>query len=149
LWNMYLFNWNDCKVFHVLDFAVQYVGAKFYSGTDSNTGQKVRGECSQRRPLLLTGLPDIRQSMTIEATSLPDSREIKPLPVSSSSSDDSEGIEEKPLVHRRRSRPSSRTEIKTEEAPTTILASSGPQVTPLRRRRSKIVDPVSSDSSES
>ncbi|KAJ6519679.1 hypothetical protein C8R45DRAFT_952357 [Mycena sanguinolenta] len=77
--------------------------------------------------------------------------EIKPLPaISSSSSDDSESLEEeKPLVARRRSRPSSRTEIKTEDAPTTTLPSATPQATPLRRRRSKIVDPVSSDSSES
>ncbi|KAJ6509392.1 hypothetical protein C8R47DRAFT_1208580 [Mycena vitilis] len=76
--------------------------------------------------------------------------EIKPMrAISSSSSDDSESVEEKPLVQRRRSRPSSRTEIKGEdETPTMVL---GPldQPTPLRRRRSKIVDPVSSDSSES
>jgi hypothetical protein len=38
---------------------------------------------------------------------------------------------------------------KTEEAPTTILPPSDPQAAPLRRRRSRIVDPVSSDSSES
>jgi len=76
--------------------------------------------------------------------------EIKPLrAISSSSSDDSESIEEKPLVPRRRSRPSSRAEIKTEDAPTTILPPTVPQAMPLRRRRSKIVDPVSSDSSES
>ncbi|KAF7339590.1 hypothetical protein MSAN_02173500 [Mycena sanguinolenta] len=95
--------------------------------------------------------------------------DIKPLPaISSSSSDDSESPEdEKPLVPRRRSRPSSRTVrtygsshhlriltgnvqgIKTEDAPTTILPPAVPQATPLRRRRSKIVDPVSSDSSES
>ncbi|KAJ7900195.1 hypothetical protein B0H14DRAFT_2672677, partial [Mycena olivaceomarginata] len=94
--------------------------------------------------------------------------EIRPLPaISSSSSDDSESIEEKPLVSRRRSRPSSRMvrvysnshflciltekvkEIKNEDAPTTILPPAAPHDTPLRRRRSKIVDPVSSDSSES
>ncbi|KAF7339776.1 hypothetical protein MVEN_01894000 [Mycena venus] len=77
--------------------------------------------------------------------------EIKPLPaISSSSSDDSESIEEKPLVPRRRSRPSSRTGIiKTEDMSTTILPPATPQATPLRRRRSKIVDPVSSDSSDS
>ncbi|KAJ7275185.1 hypothetical protein B0H12DRAFT_1086139 [Mycena haematopus] len=76
--------------------------------------------------------------------------EIKPLPaISSSSSDDSESLDEKPLVPQRRSRPSSRTGIKTEDAPTTMLPPAVPQTTPLRRRRSKIVDPVSSDSSES
>ncbi|KAF8213194.1 hypothetical protein K438DRAFT_1081743 [Mycena galopus ATCC 62051] len=78
--------------------------------------------------------------------------DIKPLSaISSSSSDDSESIEEKPLVPRRRSRPSSRTvkEIKTEDTSTTMLPTVVPQATPLRRRRSKIVDPVSSDSSES
>ncbi|KAJ6604508.1 hypothetical protein DFH09DRAFT_1122928 [Mycena vulgaris] len=71
---------------------------------------------------------------------------VSPRAISSSSSDDgSESAEEKPAVGRRRSRPSSRTAIKSEETPTTIL-SSDPQATPLRRRRSKIVDPVSSDS---
>ncbi|KAJ7487445.1 hypothetical protein B0H11DRAFT_1860466 [Mycena galericulata] len=67
------------------------------------------------------------------------------LAISSSSSDDSESTEDKPLVPRPRSRPSSRTGIKTEDVPMTVL-SSDPRATPLRRRRSKIVDPVSSDS---
>ncbi|KAJ7492762.1 hypothetical protein FB451DRAFT_549323 [Mycena latifolia] len=71
--------------------------------------------------------------------------DIKPLPISSSSSDDSSNEEKKPALQPRSSRPSSRTAIKSEETPTTIL-SSDPQATPLRRRRSKIVDPVSSDS---
>ncbi|KAJ7706327.1 putative adipose-regulatory protein-domain-containing protein [Mycena rosella] len=62
----------------------------------------------------------------------------EPLPsaISSSSSDDSSN-EEKP-AHAMQ-------EIKSEDAPTTLL-SSDPQATPLRRRRSKILDPVSSDS---
>ncbi|KAK7064343.1 hypothetical protein R3P38DRAFT_2823900 [Favolaschia claudopus] len=75
--------------------------------------------------------------------------DIKPLPtISSSSSEDSEDVEEKPLVPARRSRPSSRTEIKIEDAPSTTLASSGSQT--VRRRRSTLADSdLSSDSSES
>ncbi|KAJ7786159.1 putative adipose-regulatory protein-domain-containing protein [Mycena metata] len=73
--------------------------------------------------------------------------DIQPLPaISNSSSDDSESVEEKPLVQRRRSRPSSRTAIKTEDTSTTVLPPQTVPQGPLRRRRSKLVDPVSSDS---
>ncbi|KAJ7076567.1 hypothetical protein B0H15DRAFT_593417 [Mycena belliarum] len=73
--------------------------------------------------------------------------DIKPLSsaITSSSSDDSSNDEKIPVLQTRRSRPSSRTAMKSEEEPTTIL-SSDPQAMPLRRRRSKIVDPNSSDS---
>ncbi|KAJ7169738.1 putative adipose-regulatory protein-domain-containing protein [Mycena filopes] len=72
--------------------------------------------------------------------------DIQPLPaISSSSSDDSEGSEEKPLVQQRRSRPPSRTG-KIEDTPTTILPSQIVPQGPLRRRKSKLLDPVSSDS---
>ncbi|KAJ6621590.1 hypothetical protein B0H10DRAFT_2016555 [Mycena sp. CBHHK59/15] len=66
--------------------------------------------------------------------------EVQPLPaISSSSSDDSEMTEEKPLIPRRRST------VKSEDE-ATIIAPSESQSSPLRRRRSKLVDPTSSDS---
>ncbi|KAJ7099608.1 putative adipose-regulatory protein-domain-containing protein [Mycena crocata] len=69
-----------------------------------------------------------------------------PLAISSSSSGgDSDSTEEEKPVVQRRSWPGSRAGIKTEEVPTTIL-SSELQSTPLRRRRSKLVDPPTSDS---
>ncbi|KAF7306789.1 hypothetical protein MIND_00470600 [Mycena indigotica] len=63
--------------------------------------------------------------------------------VSSASSDSSESSEEKPSILRRRT--SSRAELKLEELPTPILIPNSNTI-PLRRRRSKLVDPVSSDS---
>ncbi|KAJ7783628.1 hypothetical protein DFH07DRAFT_908420 [Mycena maculata] len=79
----------------------------------------------------------------------PEVAKLEPEPLSlissSSGSDLSDTTEEKPPVQRR-SRPSSRTAIKTEEeVPMTVLSSDS-QATPLRRRRSKIADPVSSES---
>ncbi|KAJ7293435.1 hypothetical protein C8J57DRAFT_1269048 [Mycena rebaudengoi] len=79
---------------------------------------------------------------------------LDPLPLqtvtqSSSSSDDSDDSDEKPVVRQRGSRPSSRAAVKTEtdsEPPIATIPDSDTAAGPLRRRRSRLADPVSSDS---